>query len=201
MIETLDSVDELAKRIWITKGARFAAHRRLAAMHAWSTAAIAILSAYLLIATIVISSSAVMLSEHQRDLLDLGVTGVALLVLVLSLLEGGRNYLVRAERLHDCAVELGALEQRVILAGHNPEPHQRLAASSVLSEEYHRLLTRCRENHDPLDNQCFRCDHAVVFPCSRWTLLKARGTLMWRSRGPFALAIILPPVALGLWLV
>jgi len=201
MDDASDVGRDLVTRIWVTKGARFLAHRRLSTIHAWSTAAVAILSAYLLIASLIVSSTAVPLSEHQRAQLNLVTTGMALVVLVLSLLEGSRNYLLRAERLHSCAVELGAIEQRVRLAQEISDHAGRLKVIATLSEDYHNALVRCGENHLPVDNSRFRCDHPKDFPCSKWTAFKARSNYMWYSRGPFALAIVVPPIALALvWL-
>jgi hypothetical protein len=199
--DSADSAEDLVRRIWITRGARFVAHRRLATMHAWSTAAIAILSAYLLIASIVMSNDGVGISAAGRSLVNLGLTGVSLLLLVLSLLEGSRNYLLRSERLHDCAVELGALEHKATLVKEYRDIAERTAAVAQLSEEYHSVLARCRENHDPLDNECFRCDNRAHFACSIWMRLRARLLYQWCTRGPFLLAIMLPPLIMVAWVL
>ena len=157
-----DRARKLAEKIWITKGARFNAYRRLNAKHHSSLTATALMSVYVVFLQL---GSALVPSETIRldpGALTLPTAFLAIAILVLSLLEHGRSYQLRAERLHQCGQALNELYDRL----KNQRSFGTDTPSSLLdeiSEEYHCILKSIPENHDPIDNDLFRAQHRHHF--------------------------------------
>jgi hypothetical protein len=193
-------VEHLKHQMWTTKGARFNADRRLRAQNEWSQRAIACLSVYLAVLSLVIIIPAFGVSTANQTKLSVAVAALSLVLVVLSLLEGGRNYLVRAERLHRCAMSIGALLSDVELElarSGTPGLSDRLGE---LAHEYHYLLNTCQENHSNGDFELFRATHRAEFVVSRLQSIWIHVSWWVRWYGLHAGAVILPP-CIAIWYV
>lgn len=200
-LSSLDSfAHDLSRRIWTTKGARFNAHRRLIKQNEWSLRAIAFLSVYVTVLSVAILVPAFGLSAKMQAEISVGVAGLSLLILVFSLMESSRDYRVRAERLHLCAMELGRIQQRVDFA--IAEAGGQLATSvQLLAGEYEDAIARCQENHDAIDNLMFRASYPSDFGWNPVHVFWLRSTAWLRLYGLFFMAVALPPVIAFAFLV
>jgi hypothetical protein len=187
-------LESLAKRIWITKGARLNAARRLESRHTWSTRAVACLSAYLIGISLLLLTDSLRANPNIQLGLSIASIFVSVLVLVFSLVEGQADYRVKAERLHGCAKELLAIELRAERA----RQAERLADEDVASieREFVRIVDRCPENHLPVDYELFKASrpefplghlHRYAYPLYYWT------SLLWL----YWAAVALPPLVVA----
>jgi len=191
MEDSADPITELSRRAWITKGARFAAHRRLNRRHAWSTWAIAVLSVYV-IATSVFAQLAAPARVSQA-VLNAGLIVASVLVLVLSLIESGRSYQLRAEHLHRCAVALGKLELSCREVAVIPPSGSKDERVSRLARRYAAILEACPDNHEEIDFATFRSQqsntYGITFVGRMFVWLRREGV----TTGPYLIAMALPP--------
>lgn len=192
MKDSPEPIKELARRAWITKGARFAAHRRLLRRHAWSTWAVAVLSIYVITASVF--GQLTISTRISQSVLNAGLIVASILVLVLSLIEAGRGYELRADHLHRCAVALGRLELmcREAIASSSSATNDEITAR--LAQRYTAILEECPDNHDEIDFATFRSQHVAEYGVS------AGGRVaiwLWRegvTTVPYIAAIALPPI-------
>ncbi|HEY0970180.1 MAG TPA: SLATT domain-containing protein [Gemmatimonadales bacterium] len=190
--------DQLAYRIWTTRGARFNAHRRLRSHTVWSHWALACLAVYLTVLTWAMTMPVFRVSSEMQAKISVVVSALSLLMVVVSLMESGQNHAVRAERLHSSAVDLGGLGSRVDAA--------RERAGDVVSPEleelardFHGMIKSCQENHDEIDYELFRAKNRTDFGIGWFSARLTRHLFVpLRSYGIQLAAVFVPPVV-GLW--
>jgi hypothetical protein len=189
-----EATSKLAATVWKTHGARLCAHRRLGLMHQASLWTMSIASTYVIalsVAGLVLQGEGVWQS-WLPVISIVSATGI----LALSLVEAAQRYEVRAERLHDCALDLGLLGGRIddaLAAG-----QASVTRLGQFRHQYNSILVRHKENHATLDYTYYRAtqkelDHDLpwrVAMVARWYV-----AILWRS----ALVIVLPLVAAA-WL-
>lgn len=192
-----ESAEELATKIWKTKGSRFNAHRRLLKRHRLSTLALALNSTYV----ILVGLMAVVLPDHAvpggRIFLSLVTAFGGIVLLALTLVEHSQSYELKAERLHRSGMELNALYDELQTQRGS---HDRPTLSNI-AERYHKILQSVPENHQPGDYQLFRAQHADEFgvPTAKvWT------TRIWeflRIRFWYYAAIVGPPLLFAAYVI
>jgi hypothetical protein len=194
-----ERTEVLAKKIWVTKGARFNAHRRLTAKHHSFLAATAFMSVYVVFLQLIpifLPADRVGVDEH---ILSLVTAFLAIAILVLSLLEHGRSYQLRAERLHKCGMELNdlydELENRKNSGAATPD------VVDGISQRYHQALRSIPENHEPIDNLLFRAQHRSDFGMNAAKTIWAYVWYVLATRGLAALLIFGFPLLVLLWLM
>lgn len=181
---------KLVETIWKTQGARFAAQRRLTAMHRWSLGSIAVASLYVIALSLI--PWFFQIEQAEERWLGLLTVLSAVGILVMSLLEAGQRYEVRAERVHDCGLELGALMGELdvhVAAGRGIE------GLAELRRRYDAILKEHKENHEDLDHKQFLASRRTDFEIG-WVHARAVN-FYWvaRTYWRFAALIALPPLA------
>lgn len=157
---------ELDRKMWITKGARFNAHQRLMSKHIWSIATISYLSVLVIIVTLIRYIPAISLTEKQNDVTAFSAIVLALFILILSLLEASRSHQMKAMELHNCARDVATLYNRLRQTLSNPSDKDRVSVSEQLTKiasQYDEIMNRCQENHDVIDYDIFRLQHKEDF--------------------------------------
>lgn len=151
-----DSLDKLDTQVWRTKGARFNAYRRLIKKHHASVFTVSILSLYNIGLNLVPYSGL----QGIVSISDLSTSSIfiSVFILILSLLEFSKGYELKAERLHNNAMELSQFysELQIVKA-----ENQKLTID--LTERYHTIIKSCPENHSPQDDNKFKTEHPHVF--------------------------------------
>ena len=94
-----------AHSLWITKGCRFEASRRLAKKEHNSLFTISILSIYVIAGTLLPVFKANDASQ-MYTLMPFATVLTSIFIIVLTHLEAGKRYLIRSERMHRCGQEL-----------------------------------------------------------------------------------------------
>jgi hypothetical protein len=141
----LERFAELHRRVSVTAGARFQASRRLARQAKFAQWTIALLSVVLVFVSLVPALG--LPTEISTPYLNAIQVGLAVLVLVYSLLIGMDNYSVRADKMHRCGMELGRVERKLqtFLTREGTD-----ANYESLSEQYFEILNQY-ENHEDVD--------------------------------------------------
>jgi hypothetical protein len=86
------SNDHLLGKMWKTKSARYNAQARLRSKQSASIGAIALLSFYVVVASIVQLAFADAVAPLQSKLISVGTLVVSVFIIVITLLENGKSY-------------------------------------------------------------------------------------------------------------
>lgn len=158
---------QLNRRIWITKESRFEASRKLSVQSQLSITSISLLSIYTIAISII--QNIIDVTGQCRSLNNLYTITAILLsvfILVLSLLEGLKNYQLRAERLYNNAKDLSKLYRKIDyylsckLAENNHDKQQKFRD---INKKYNNLIDGCQENHDTDDYWLFKANNLKEF--------------------------------------
>lgn len=153
--------EDLKTTVWRTSGARFNAVRRLHWRERLSTVSIAVLAIIGIGFSIIPSVYSFPTDSPQMRLyMFLGIA-VGVSVLVISLLEGAGNFLVKAEQLHSNARDLRALRQKIALLIATLKDGGEVPATAIekLRDQYDQRIQECPVNHSPLDDSRFAAQH------------------------------------------
>jgi hypothetical protein len=165
MSEFDDLINRLDRRVWITRGARFNAARRLSNKQYWSIASISFLSIYGISIPIIQGAlDSVICADVQRSYSVISTIS-SVFILVLSLLEGSKNYQVRAERLHSSALQLSGICREVEFLKLKYKSQEVDVSSHLveISNKYERLILECQENHETEDFRLFQIQNRHHF--------------------------------------
>jgi hypothetical protein len=161
-------LDNLERRVWTTRGARFNAARRLGSKQYWSIASVSFLSVYGISIPILQSSLDPSACPGIVRTYSVVATILSVFILVLSLLEGYRNYQVKAVRLYSSALDLSHLCREIeFLRAKQMSDEELLKDLKRLSDSYEKLIKECQENHDIEDYLMFRAQKRRDFDLSR----------------------------------
>jgi len=145
---------ELNYKMWTTKGARFSASHRNRVKHNLSTKTIGYLSAYLIIINLINIYNVPFLTKLSVEVLGFATTALSIIILLYSQFESSRNYSIKAERFHQCSLEISELynELRMVKTFKKvTNPEERI---SDISKKYDIILKQ-HENHLPIDRLDF----------------------------------------------
>lgn len=165
-------VEELAYKLWNTKGTRFAASERLLTMHDLSNKANGFLSAYLIIyglfSVYQISGSPI----FNEKLIAFASTTVSILLLVFTQFEAAKDFKTRALGFHKCALEISELHDKIRLFKtlKSPSAKKRIKVCKKLDARYNAIL-RNYPNHDNIDYAYFRTKHHAYYEIS-WLIVQ-----------------------------
>lgn len=154
----IDFLQTLRTTVWRTAGGRYNAARRLRRREFMSVLSLALLSSL----SVAIAFLQRIYSPQGGTPLDNYLTALAgcfgIFVLAISLVEYGAKHGARADSLHQCAEELTALQQEIAqcTAELNSGSSTTWDTVSALRAEYDTTKSRCRENHEPIDDSLFR---------------------------------------------
>jgi hypothetical protein len=179
--------DDLYRRVRLTTATRFQAAHRLQRHEKLAQWTVALLSVSLIVLPL-LQAMGVVAGLTTQALNALQVV-LAVLVLVFSLLISRDNHGVRAERMHRCGMELGALARQL-------ESYRGKDASDAvyddLTKTYDGILRRY-ENHEPVDWLMIKvANRAEFYPGDTlgwlWNFARSQFTY-WLSFAPYFLII------------
>jgi hypothetical protein len=191
---------ELNFKLWTTKGARFIASHRLRAVNRLSSYAVGFLSAYLIIAGMLSAfklGTTISISPEQFTFIS---TGLSILILVFSQLESANDYRLRAEKYHDCALEIGELYNKlrfIKTSKHTLDEVNKL--SYELSKEYDLVLKKY-ENHTRIDFRYFQTTKNDYFKLSKSEILKINVKYYFRTSFLYHSLIVVPLIII-IWIL
>lgn len=191
---------ELNYKFWTTKGARFTASSRLKKINKLSSYSIGFLSGYMIIIGLL---SVFKLNNDQlvsSDQLGFITTGLSILILVFSQLESANDYALKADKFHNCALEIGELYNKLRYLKTNLKNEEEInSLAQELSIEYGNVLKKY-ENHEPIDFEYFKTSKNDYFKLSRLKVFKIQCEYYLRTKFLYHFLIIAPAVIIFLLL-
>ncbi|WP_246678435.1 SLATT domain-containing protein [Mesorhizobium sp. B2-1-5] len=150
--------------MWETRGTRFCCHARLTRTNVWITYAIATGSAYVIFLSMLGVLNLHAFSAEDYKIINIGSVFISVVIIFLSLIEGAKNYTLRAEAMHQCAREITAVYHRAEAKIKNV-PGCALADISAEVVAYDAVVDKYHFNHDRLDFLIFRAENPKVYKC------------------------------------
>lgn len=188
-------LEELNYKIWSTKGARFKADKRLKTKAKLSTISLAIISAYLIIASLI--SVYNLGNGNNENITSYVITALSILLLVVSQFENSQEYKLNAKIFHDCGLELSELynELRIFKTlKKNPSDYESNRFTKNLSERYQAVLKNY-QNHSPIDYDMFQISNLDYFDkITESQIKKIKRRYNWEIYGWYTIMIVLTPI-------
>lgn len=191
-----DWISELVTRVWITKGCRFNASLRLAIQSHYSKVSIAIWSVTIIILSL---KTVLQYESHLNSIypnLALITIGLSALILVFSLIESGQNYSLKSSKLHDCAVEISNIYNKLIPLKQKKE--NAIDEILELQKEYHNVISKYDYNHRKIDYWQFKASYPDEFELSKFVALLILGYCYVSPRFLYLLLIVIP-ILISIW--
>ena len=192
--------EELNYKMWSTKGARFNCDKRLRTKGKTSNVGLAIISAYLIIASL-ITVFGLELGISQ-NVLNFIITGLSILVLVFSQFENAQNYELNAKMHHDSGLKISELynELRIFKTlRQDPSSYEMLSFAKDITKRYESVLNTSG-NHSRIDYDRFLMTNIEYMkrtnPDKVKNLNKNEIVLRyyWNVYGWYFLLVTIPPV-------
>lgn len=188
----------LSNTMYLTRGARFNAARRLAAREKFSVGSIAFLSVFMAMLSVLLLSAPDAFTLSDTRFVSILTIVLSISLVVLSLLDYASNWSVKAFLLHKNALQISELMRRLEL-----ELYGSNANASTLGEiamEYEAAVSETQINHLPKDHYKFALSKAssknFVANIYHWIRSHLYCVYYWISEFWLQLVIILVPAIL-----
>lgn len=185
---------ELNFKFWTTKGARFIASHRLKTINKLSLYSIGFLSTYLIILGLLSffeNGNKLLFTTNYLPIISISIS---ILILIFSQLEGSNNYRLRAEKFHDCALEIGNLYNKLrCLKTSTLEKEYINKQSENLSFEYNDILKKY-ENHKYIDYLMFQTTKKDYFKLKKIDIINIKLRYYLSTQFLYHTLIIIPPI-------
>lgn len=193
-----DFIVELNYKFWTTKGARFTASSRLKKINRLSSYSIGFLSGYMIIIGLL---SVFKLNNDQivsSNQLGFITTGLSILILVFSQLESANDYALKADKFHNCVLEIGELYNKLRYLKTNLKSEEEInSLAQELSVEYGNVLKKY-ENHEPVDFEYFKTSKNDYFKLSNFKVFQIQCEYYLRTKFLYHFLIIAPAIIIYL---
>lgn len=154
-------IEELDKAMWITKGSRYNGARRCTRKYELSTASSAILTLYIIGLSIAQSMPSFKIPQQLCGYINYSTIVASIGLLILSLLEGSKNYQLKAERLYNCSNDILNIYNQLRKIRYDQSINH--LEVEQIRQNYNRVLQRYPDNHYPIDYELFRAQHRKDF--------------------------------------
>lgn len=191
-------VEELSYKLWVTKGARFKAHKRLMERNSLSTSAVAYLTAYLIIFGLIGVYQSVENPFIGLRYIGFGSMAGSILVLIFAQLESARNYRLEAHLYHTCALEISELYNEVRI-----RKTLEITGDVITDQEFcesiekrYTDLLKKYPNHSDIDFKLFRVEKKGDYfkDISTFQVVIWKVEYVIQNKLIYYLLIILPPL-------
>ncbi|MFN7010911.1 MAG: SLATT domain-containing protein [Allorhizobium sp.] len=145
-------VSKILQDMHQTKGARFAAHQRLIAVNEMTNYTISFSSFMLICISIFTVMYQGEVEQWYLKYLTFISVSLSVLIIILSLQEGSKNNLLRAEMMHNCAREVLAIHRELSL------DRSDVINVEAYRDRYQRIIDRYPYNHEALDRKIYLYD-------------------------------------------
>lgn len=183
-------------RMWETRGTRFCCHARLTRTNVWITYAIATGSAYVIFLSMLGILNLHAFSGEDYKIINIASVFISVVIIFLSLIEGAKNYTLRAEAMHQCAREITSVY-------HRAEAKIKGASAGTLVDisaevtEYDAIVDRYHFNHDRLDFLIFRIENPKVYKPGGLAICGVWAMRLVSTYGAFAFVLLSVPAFLA----
>ena len=145
-----DLLDVLSTRVWVTKGSRFNAQKRMLGNEKWGNLSICISTVVIIIINLLIFYSSFSSRENS-----ITIVTISLSVFVLSISQYiyARDYKTKAQNYHSCGCELSELLNEIEIKKRLSDV--RIDDVTGLYKQYEKIIIRYNENHSTIDYEMF----------------------------------------------
>ena len=187
-------LEEIAYKIWSTKGARFRASLRLEKKNDLSTNAIAFLSAYMIIFGLLALFEPLRPQKLTIDILTFASTAVSIVLLVFSQAEASKDFRVKSLEFHKCGLELSSLynEIRIHKTLEELTSQEKVNIVNNLSGRYQKILSQY-SNHEPIDYDYFKTNHAKFYELNWINKMTIKIDYYWKTKFLYHFIIYILP--------
>ena len=161
------------RKVWTTRGARLEAYRRLSRTGTASRWVVTVASLLLVCLALADAFGLLGPASAGKPIIDFLAAVGAVTILVVSAMEHGKSYELRADRHHQAALLLGRLYDQANGGPVGQDALDRLVA------EYNVVLDRFVENHEPIDYEMFAIRQSRDFSTSWLDRMRAR--VLWHG--------------------
>ncbi|WP_179020773.1 SLATT domain-containing protein [Winogradskyella forsetii] len=192
--------EELNYKMWSTKGSRFNCDKRLRTKGKTSNVGLAIISAYLIIASLItVFGLELGISQNALNFI---ITGLSILVLVFSQFENAQNYELNAKMHHDSGLKISELynELRIFKTlKQDPSNYEILSFAKDITKKYESVLNTSG-NHSRIDYDRFLMTNIEYMKRTNPDKVKnlnkneIKVRYYWNVYGWHFLLIIIPPI-------
>lgn len=197
-------LEELKHKLWSTKGIRFYASDRLKKISKISNICTSVLSVYLIIFGLLSVYNIYNPSEQHENLFAFSMTAISIILLIFSVFENSQNYLVKAEKFHDCSLDIADLYnelQNFKTYDTKSLDTDKLEYCNDIQSRYQNILRRY-ENHDQLDRQKFRADNMDYYKYLKWHYWwRIQIIYFYKTKLVYLFAMVIPGLILGYLIV
>lgn len=191
-----EELERWYKKLWETKGSRFAAANRLELHEKWSTITITLLSVYIICINLL-----VLFPDRCRSTYsDLNITYFTIcfsvFILAVSLIISSRNYKIRADKFHECGRRIDEVYVKVCL-WRNLEISPSIYEFEKMCEMYQNVLDKY-ENHTSIDYLLFKANNLSEYKKiekKKWFLIRIKFWFFLQTSGVYIIVLSIP-----LWL-
>lgn len=192
-------LEELNYKLWSTKGSRFNSDKRLRMKGKASNVGLAIISAYLIIASLITVFE--LETGLHPNALNFLITALSILVLVFSQFENAQNYELNAKMHHDSGLKISELynELRIFKTlRDNPSSYELLSFSKDITKRYEAVLNNS-SNHSRIDYNEFLLTNIEYMTKTNPDKVKhlnkyfVKMSYYWNIYGWYFLLVIIPP--------
>lgn len=192
-------LEELNYKMWSTKGSRFNCDKRLRTKGNASNVSLAIISAYLIIASLITVFNLAI--GVNQEVLNFTITGLSILVLVFTQFENAQKYDLVAKSHHDSGLKISELynELRIFKTlQKDPSDDDVLDFARDIVGRYENVLSTSG-NHSRIDYDRFLMTNIEYMKRTNPDKVKhlnriiIRTEYYWNVYGWYFLLIILPP--------
>lgn len=187
-------LEELAYKIWSTKGTRFVASTRLTKTSHLSNLAVSILTVYL-IAISLLSVYNINFKTLNSNLIAYSITCLSILILVFSQIENARDFTKKAKEFHNCGLELSNIYNNIRIFKTMrvlPSIQEKENFTKETAEAYQRVLER-HENHLQIDNEFFKTKTADYHLLSSFDVIRIKVVYYLNTVFIYHFLIVFPP--------
>lgn len=193
-------LEELNFKMWSTKGARFNCDKRLRTKGKASNVGLAIISAYLIIASLITVFNLKL--GVSQELLNFTITGLSILVLVFTQFENAQNYELEAKTHHDSGLKISELYNKLRIfktLQKDPSDDEILDFANSITDKYENVLSTSG-NHSSIDYNLFLVKNIEWLKKNEPDKIKSLNEnkiwllYYWNVYGWYILLIILPPL-------
>ena len=147
--------EEITYKLWVTKGTRYKAARRLEHRAQLSNTTVAVFTFYLIVIAF-LPLFFTNLSDYAKSFCSFLSTSGSIGILVFSLIESGRDYKTRAYKYHECARKINQIYEKIRVSAPDND------SLKAYSDQYQDTLNSY-ENHEDIDYYSFKSENHVHF--------------------------------------
>lgn len=189
-------IEELNYKIWVTKGSRFNANKRLLQIAKHSNLSNTMLSIYLIAFGLISVYNIYDESLIEKGVLPYLLTCLSIFLLAFGLIENAKNYQLRAAEFHNCGIQLSKLYNNLRVfktMNTSANDHVKEEFARTLSAEYEVILEKF-ENHEPIDYEVLKVSHPDYFELKMIDTFYIKLCYYFKTLFMYQLIIVIPPI-------